>query len=190
MKATKVAELMTEYLGQKDLLKTTTLGGEETPTAEQQERLDVYLNCINDVVQSLGISYFPLKAITTLTSEDKKFSYTKFDKTLLQITKVVDVESGTKLRFKSFPEYFTAESAKALVSYCYQPAFASSFDDELDVVTNVVTPRLVALGAVSRYYLFEGMYTDSTAWSNMFERAILVASRPKRNLCIDKRSWF
>ncbi len=190
MKAKEVAILMTQYLGQKDLQTITTLGGDTQPTTEQQQTLNVYLNCINDVVQSLGIAYFPLKAMIVLSSEDKKFSYADFDRTLLQIIKVVDVQSGAKLRFKSFPEYFTANSKKVLVSYCYQPAFISSFDDDLDVVLNAVSPRMVALGAVSRYYLFDGMYTDSSAWENMFERAVLVASRAKHDLYIQKRSWF
>ncbi|MBQ7603071.1 MAG: hypothetical protein IJU58_02910 [Clostridia bacterium] len=190
MKALDVAKLMAQYLGHKDLLETTSFGGQTEPTQLQQDTINTYLTAINDVVQSLGISYFPLKSTQTLTSENMVYSYNLFENTLLQILKVVDKNTNTKLRFCSYPEYFTTSSKNIVVSFCYQPDFVEALNDELDVVANLVSVRMVAMGAVSRYYLFEGLYTESTAWSNMFERSILMASRSRHTLYIDKRSWF
>lgn len=190
MKAIDVAKLMAQYLGHKDLLSTTSFGGQVAPTQIQQDTINTYLTCINDVVQSLGISYFPLKATENLTSNNLSYSYNLFSNTLLQITKVSDALTKAKLRFRSYPEYFTTSSKNVDVTYCYQPDFVEALNDELDVQKNLVTIRMVALGAVSRYYLMEGLYTESTAWSNMFERAILMASRPQHALYIDRRSWY
>lgn len=190
MKAIDVAKLMAQYLGHKDLLTTTSFGGQVAPTQVQQDKINTYITCINDVVQSLGISYFPLKDTQTLSSNSYTYGYNLFTNTLLQIVKVLDTPTNTKLRFRSYPEYFTTSSKNITVTYCYQPDFVESLNDELDVVKNVVSIRMVALGAVSRYYLMEGLYTESTAWSNMFERSILMASRPLHTLYIDKRSWY
>lgn len=190
MQAKDVAKLMAQFLGHNDLLQTTQLGGQTAATSEQQQKLNVYLTCINDVVQSLGISYFPLKDNVVLNSENNFYSYSLFTKTLLQIYKVIDFNSKAKIRFKSYPEYFTANSNKIKVEYCYQPEFVTNFNDDLDVVNGQVSVRMIALGAVARYYLIDGLYTESTAWNNMFERAILISSRPVHNLYINKRGWF
>lgn len=190
MQAKDVAKLMAQYLGHTDLLDVVELDGQNQATTEQQQKLNVYLTCINDVVQSLGISYFPLKDKTVLSSENNMYSYNLFNKTLLQIIRVEDFVSKAKIRFKSYPEYFTVNSNKVKVEYCYQPEFVSDFSDELEVQKGMVSTRMIALGAVARYYLIEGLYTESTAWNNMFERAILISSRPLHNLYINKRGWF
>ena len=190
LQAKDVAKLMAQYLGHTDLLDVVELDGQNQATTEQQQKLNVYLTCINDVVQSLGISYFPLKDKAVLSSENNMHSYNLFNKTLLQIIRVEDFVSKAKIRFKSYPEYFTVNSNKVKVEYCYQPEFVSGFSDELEVQKGMVSTRMIALGAVARYYLIEGLYTESTAWNNMFERAILIGSRPLHNLYINKRGWF
>lgn len=190
MTAKQVAKLMALYLGHKDLLNTTTLDGVQTPTAEQNERLATYLNCINDVVQMIAISYFPLKAKEFLSSENKTFAYSSFQKPLLQIVSVKDAFLNAKVRFETYSDFFTTNSNYVEVVYNYQPEYAQTLASSLEVSKNFVSPRLIALGAVSRYYLFEGIHSESLAWNNMFERAVLVSKTPKRTLCINKRSWF
>lgn len=190
MKAKQVAKLMAQYLGQKELLSTTTLDGQQSPTTDQSEILATYLTCINDVVQTLATSYFPLNKKQQLESQNKVFSYSLFSKPLLQIVWVKDLKLDNKIRFNSFVDGFEADSTFIEVLYSYQPEFCQSFGDDLEVSLDCVTPRLVALGAVARYYLFEGLHKESEAWNRLFERAVLVASRPKRSLYIQKRSWF
>ena len=190
MTAKQVAKLMAQFLGHKDLLSTTTLDGETEPSSEQSQILSSYLNCINDVVQSLAISYFPLKQKQQLVSQNNQYPYSLFSMPLLQIVSVYDAFSNTKLRFESLDDHFVVDSNKIDVVYHYQPTYVSAFDDSLDISKTFVTPRLVALGAVSRFYLLDGLHSESQAWNNMFERAVLVAKRPRRNLYISKRSWF
>ena len=189
MTARETAKLMAQFLGHPNLLKTTTLGGVNMPTLEEEETLNVYLTCINDVVQTLGIAYFPLKATTILTSENKTFSYSLFQKPLLQITKVVDALTGSKIKFSSFPNFFQADSNKVIVNYNYQPAYCESWSSDLDVCQSRITPRLIALGGVARFYLINGMFEESSVWNNMFLRAVLVANEPKSQIYIQQRSW-
>ena len=108
----------------------------------------------------------------------------------MQIVSVKDSSTGAKLHFETYPEYFTAKSNSVEVVYNYQPDYAQAFNSSLDVAKYCVTPRLIALGAVARYYLFEGLLEESNAWNNMFERAVLIAQTPKHSTHINKRSWF
>ena len=190
MTAKQVAKLMAEFLGQKDLLSTTILDGEQTPTDQQNQILSSYLTCINDVVQTLAISYFPLKQKQKLSSDNKCFAYSSFSNPLLQVVSVVDASTNTKIRFEPFVDHFVADANEVEVVYNYQPTYVSSFNSNLEVSTQGVSSRMIALGAVARYYLLEGLHDESVAWNNLFERAVLVAGRPKRSLHINKRSWF
>lgn len=189
MTARETAKLMAQFLGHPELLKTTTLGGVNMPTLEEEETLNVYLTCINDIVQTLGIAYFPLKATAELTSSNKTYSFSLFQKPLLQITKVVDVLSGEKIKFSTFPNYFVADSNRVIVNYNYQPVYCENWTDELDVQQSNITSRLVALGAVARFYLINGLFEESSVWNNMFLRAVLVSKAARPQAHIQKRSW-
>jgi len=189
MTAIEVIKLACEYLGDYDLLKVTTLGGTNTPTDMQTEKITTLKTCLNDVVQSLALMYMPLKFIETLSSTTKEYNFVDFGKTVLEILKVKDLKNNP-LCFKCFPEYMTTTETKIIVEYCYQPNFVSSLSSELDVAKERVSIRLVALGVTARYFLYQGLYQESTAWDNMFERAILVANAKTGEARLKKRGWY
>ncbi len=181
--------LAAQYLGENDLLETTTLGGTKTPTEQQTEKLNLLLVCANDMMQTLAVLYFPLKYEEKLTNSTGKILFSNLSKPVTEILKVVE-EHGYSADFAVFPTYFETVKGQLTVVYNYLPAEVEDYSDTLEVAEGYVTKRLFALGVVSRYFLFNGMYTDAEQWQNMFASAVLVAQRPKTIRTMRKRRWL
>ena len=190
MTVLEVLKLTAQYLGDLDLLATTTFGGEAAPTPQQTEKINILMNCVNDSVQSLAVIYFPLKKQEVISSASGVYSFELFSKPLLDIVKIVDNRLKFSVDFAMFPEHFEAKAGSLFVTYTYLPTDATSISSKLDVVENKVSARMVALGTVSRYFLVTGMYQDANNWNEMFERAVLVAQRRKDNVVLKKRRWL
>lgn len=190
MTALEVIKLVAQYIGDSELIDTTTLGGQTTPSEQQTNKINTLLGCVNDTIQSLAILYFPLKREEVVTSSNGVYSFTLFSKTLLEIIKVVDNRLKFSVNYAMFPDYFESKAGSLLVSYTYLPQEIGNLNSKMEVVENKVTARMVALGVVSRYYLMVGMYQDANNWNEMFERAILVAQRRKDNVVLKKRRWL
>lgn len=190
MTVTDVLKLAVQYLGEGDLLQTTLLGGESTPTEQQNQKVNTLFNCVNDTVQVLATMYFPLKKEDILTSSNGIYPFTNFSKPVLDILKVLDSRIKFSVNYAMFAGHFEAKAGTLQVTYTYLPADATSFSQNLEVVENKVTARMVALGAVSRYFLITGMYQDASNWEEMFERAVLVSQRRKDNIVLKKRRWI
>lgn len=185
-----VLKLMAQYLCDPELKKTTLLGGEDAPNAQQTEKVNNMIESINDTVQNLAIMYFPLKKEEVVASTNGVYSFNLFSKPLLEILKIVDNKLKYSVDYVMFPEHFEAKVGSLFVTYTYLPADVASTSSTLEVVNNKVTARMVALGSVSRYYLTVGMYQDASNWNQMFERAVLVAQRRKDNIVLKKRRWL
>lgn len=185
-----VLKLTAQYLGDLDLLSTTTLGGETTPSQQQAEKINILQNCVNDTVQSLAVMHFPLKKEEVISSTNGVYSFNLFSKPLLDILKIVDSRLKFSVDYAMFPEHFEAKAGSLFVTYTYLPADATTISSKLDVVENKVSARMVALGTVSRYFLVTGMYQDANNWNEMFEQSILVAQRRKDNVVLKKRRWL
>ncbi len=185
-----VVKLVAQYIGEPDLLKTTTLGGDATPSEQQSNKINTLIDCVNDTVQNLAMMYFPLKKEEVVSSSNGVYSFTLFSKTLLDILSVVDNRLKYSVDYSMFPDYFESKTGSLLVSYTYLPSEVLSTSAKLEVVENKVTARMLALGVTSRYFLIVGMYQDANNWNEMFERAILVAQRRKDNVVLKKRRWL
>ena len=177
------------YLGESNLLNTTILDGTETADDQQTDKLNLLLTCVNDVVQTLALMYFPLKYEEKINNSTGKFNFSSLQKDLTDILKIVD-EHGYDADFAMFPTYFETKKGIFTVIYNYLPAKLENFTDNVEVVEGKVSLRLLALGTVSRYFLMCGMFNDAEAWESMFERAILVAQRAKTPKTIKKRRWL
>jgi len=189
MKALDVIKLTSLYIGQKDLLSTTTLGGNETPSASQTQTLDELLNCVNDVVETISILYFPLKFEQEITSNNGIVEFSSFSKNLCEILHVKD-KYGVSVDFELFPTYVKTNSGTHVYSYCYVPEPVSSFTADLDVSLSKVSVRLMVLGVVSRYYLMQGMFADAEAWQKVFDSTALALQNSRKNQVIHKRRWL
>lgn len=188
MTVTDVLKLAIQFLGEPDLAKTSTLGGTASPTQQQTAKLNSLLACVNDVVQSLALMYFPLKYEEVLENETGQISFSSLSKTVNNIVKVID-NHGFDADFATFPTYFETTKGQIRIIYYYTPAYLSNFSDSLEVALDKVSLRMVALGVVSRYFLINGLFSDAQEWNDMFERAILVAQRDKKPKTIKKRKW-
>ncbi len=189
MTAKDVIKHSVMYLGEGNLASTTSLGGTEVPDDQQTEKLNILLTCVNDVVETLALMYFPLKYEEKVQNDTGFVSFSELSKDLVDLLKVVD-KYGYELGFNAFPTYFEAPKGEITVVYNYAPTEVDDFTDTLEIAEGNVTLRMLSIGVVSRYYLITGMYNDAEAWQNMFERAVLVAKRPKTAKFIKKRRWF
>lgn len=178
-----------QYLGENELLKTTILDGTEAANAQQNDKLNILLTCVNDVVQTLALMYFPLKYEEKINNSTGKFQFSSLQKNLADILKIVD-EHGYDTDFAMFPTYFETKKGNFIIVYNYLPENIDSFTDVLEIAEGKVSLRMVALGTVSRYFLMSGMFNDAEAWENMFERAILVAQQAKTSKIMRKRRWL
>ncbi len=189
MTVKEVLALVAEYLGDTALKDTTQLGGTETATDQQAEKLNLLLTCVNDVTQSLATMYFPLKYEEIITNSNDKVQFSTLTKPVLDILKIVD-ERGYDVDFSIFPTYFEAKNGKLRVIYTYLPQYSANFTDSVEIAVDKVSKRLFAIGVVSRYYLMSGMFSDADAWEVMFERAILMRNSPKSMKTVKKRRWI
>ncbi len=189
MNVQDVIKIALPYLNEFELLETTTLGGTDTPTEQQTAKLNTLLACVNDIVETLALKYFPLKTEENINNSTGKVLFSSLTKPLIDIVKVVE-RHGFTADYAVFPTYFETSKGEITVIYNYAPETVDAFTDTLEVTGEKVTARIVALGVVSRYYLINGMYADAEAWQNMFERAILVSARPKNMRTIRKRRWM
>ncbi len=188
MKPLDVVKLVSLYIGQRDLLSTTTLGGNTAPTPDQAQTLDELLSCVNDVVETLAVMYFPLKQEETLVSNNGIVNFSSFSKTVCEIESVKD-QNGFNVDYEVFPTYLKTLSGSLNYIYNYIPNKVSSYSANLDVQLDKVSLRLMALGVVSRFYLIKGMFNESKAWNDVFLRTVLALQTPKRNQVIKKRRW-
>lgn len=184
-----ILKLVVDYIGDTDLKQTIQLGGSNTATQQQTEKLNILLSCVNDVAQTLAMMYFPLKKEEIINNTTGKILFDNLEKPCLDVLKIID-EKGYDVLFATFPTYIQAKQGKLSVFYTYAPDYVENFNDNVSVALGKVTERLFALGVVSRYYLMTGMYNDADAWESMFERAILASNRSKIAKTIKKRRWL
>ncbi len=188
MNAKNVLRLMAQYLGDIELSEVSQLGGDKIATSQQNEKIDTMLEAINDTVQVLATMYFPLKTEETINSKSGVVLFSELCKPIIKILKLTNKHKKS-IEYAFFPMYFETLPGVLNIVYTYLPEHVTDLDAELEVVKNKVTTRMVAIGAVSTYFMMTGMYNDASAWNNMFERACLVASGDK-SIHIKKRSWY
>ena len=189
MTAKNVITLVVQYLGEYDLLSTTTLGGNTAPSSEQTAKLNKLFSCVNDTIQTLSTMYFPLKYKQSITSQTGIYQFNSLQKELLEIIKLTDMYNYD-VKYEFFPAHFEAKNGTLNIEYTYLPDNATTFNQDLDIAKNFVTTRIVALGTISKYFMCLGMYNDANEWNKMFETACKVAKRRKDNVVIKKRRWL
>ncbi len=189
MIAQDVIKLAVKYIGEADLALTDILGGQIEATGQQIEKVELLLDCVNDVVQTLSLMYFPLKFEESVNSSTGIVNFADLTKPIVDILKLTD-EHNLEVDYTFFPTHFEAKKGKLNLVYTYMPDYVHSFREELEVAENKVSERLLALGVVARYFMFVGMYSDAEAWNMMFERACLVSKRRKDNVVMRKRRWI
>lgn len=189
MKANEVLTLVCEYLRDyqlKEVLEQDTLSD-----AGDGEKMKVKLlvTSLNDVVQSLALLYFPLKKLEKMQSTNGEYRYSDFENVVLEVVKVQD-GFGNNLRFKCFPEIVKVDANDIVMTYHYQPKFVEHVQDKLDIANEKVGIRMLVTGVLSRYYMYKGMYQESTAWERAFRITIMSAKAHSYSQNMPKRSWY
>ena len=183
-----VLKITCRNLGLEEFLSLTEFGGNEVATDEQALQIEQLIACINDVNQSIAYMYLPLKTIENITINNKKFEYSKFAKTLIEILWIKNA-SGLKQKHTCFPTFLSCENGSYTVNYTYAPSFVNNVNDVLDVHFKI-DARTMAYGVTSRYYLLKGLFSEANAWDIRFQQSLLVASRRNSNIRMYDRGWL
>ena len=189
MKANEVLALVCEYLRDyqlKDILEQDAL--DDAGDGEKM-KVKLLLTSLNDVVQSLALLYFPLKKLEKMQSTNGEYRYSDFENVVLEVIKVQD-NLGNTLRFKCFPEVVKVNANDIVMTYSYQPKFVESIQDKLDVANEKVGMRMMVTGVLSRYYMYKGMYQESTAWERAFRTTVMASKAHSYSQTMPKRSWY
>lgn len=110
MKVLEVIKQAVKYLGETDLMQTTTLGGAIAPTDLQTEKINTLIDCVNDTVQSLATMYFPLKYEEVVSSASGVYSFDLFAKPLLDILAIIDNRLKFSVNYAMFADHFEAKA--------------------------------------------------------------------------------
>lgn len=189
MKANEVLTLVCEYLRDYQLKEIIENGTLDTAGDGEKMKVKLMLTSLNDVVQSLALLYFPLKKLEGMKSDNGEYKYSDFENVVLEVIKIQD-NLGNNLHFKCFPEKVLVKSNDIVVTYHYQPEFVGNINDKLDIANERVGLRMLVTGVLSRYYMYKGMYQESTAWERAFTTTVMAAKSNSHSQIMPKRSWY
>ena len=182
-----VIKFVCKNLGLDELLSVQELGGTETADADQLKQIESFIDCVNDVNQSIAFMYLPLKTYENITISNKKFAYSDFSKTLIELLSLKN-EAGLKQKFYTYPTFITCENGSYTASYTYVPNYVSNLSDTIEI-NQKVDARTLAYGVVAKFYLLKALFSEANAWDARFQQALLVASRKKGEVKMCGRWW-
>lgn len=182
-----VIKLALKNLGLDELLELQQFGGQNEADSEQLLQIQKLTDCLNDVIQSIAFMYLPLRTFENITVTNKKFSFSNFSKTPIELLFLKN-EAGLKQKFYTYPTFFTCENGNYTASYTYVPSGVSNLSDSIEI-NQKLDARTVAYGVVARFFLLKGLFSEANAWDAKFQQALLVASRKKSEIKMCGRWW-
>lgn len=180
MKLKEVVEIALTYLGDDD-------ASVSAQTAKHPKN-QLLIKCANLMLKEIATDYMPLVESETIALKDGKFDYDLFAHRVLEILKIVDVTSGTSVKFEQKPSFCVVFSkGNVEVRYSYLPEDIS-VEDEC-VMSSKITSKTLALGAASEYCLIEGMYEQSALFGDKFREEMKNICRRNNEIRVKPRVW-
>jgi len=178
------------FLGLEDLLKTTALSGETTPTTSEYKILNLLLACTNCVIDEIASDYFPLLIEEEVVPNgDCKIEYSSLSKAVHTIKSLKDI-MGNTVKFIEFPKYLKVDYPyNCQIVYTYLPTRATAFDNEVDVVDTRVTIRLIALGVACEYCYLTLRNDQAESFDKRYKDALLSVYSKPSEICLKARRW-
>ncbi|MBR7091551.1 MAG: hypothetical protein IKC79_03795 [Clostridia bacterium] len=189
MEAKEVLALACEYLRDYQLKEILENDNTDSVSDGQESKIKLLVTSLNDVVQTLALMYFPLKKTENIKSDTGEYKYEDFEKIVLEVIKVYD-RLGNAVKYKCYPESMHTGLNEINVTYHYQPDFVENMGDKLNVAYERVSLRMLVTGVLARYYMYQGMYQESTAWERAFQTTILAAKSSNHTQALPRRSWY
>ncbi len=182
----KVKEIisMVGFLLSDEELKNYAEDSTNTASEETLKTVDDLLRCLYIVSTEIASDRLELKKEEDFSVADKKISFSEFSRPPYRIRKVLN-QNGRRLPFWLKPTYLTVNSNKVKIEYSFLPNL-KKLEDESDFTYTSVTDKTLAFGVIAEYKLLKGFTEEAYAWREKFEKDLLSALVPKRNLILKK----
>lgn len=183
----EILSLSALEIGRDDLVDYFNGGAETSGQSQASADADKMFACYKLVVSELSEEFYPLTKTETLTSESKRYYYSQFSITPIEI-KAVYV-GDKKVDYTVTPFYFSCDYDSVSVVYEYYPS-ATSIAEECPYANTKISGRIVALGVAREFLLVQGLYDQAVIFSERFTNALSSVLVSKGCGRIKARGWF
>lgn len=167
-----------------DILRSTT-----TIEEVENDDMELLINCINLVCNSIATDYIPLTKTKRVINVSGIIPLQGFAKEqLYKILRITD-SYGQKLHFKIIAGGIVCAKGDVDITYSYFPR-EYTFNDTIDEFCVDLTERVVSMGVVSEYLFIRGNGDDASIWEDRFKNAMRSIMRPRREVAMPKRRWW
>jgi len=158
--------------------------------AQSTQTLNDLVLCTNLVVDELACDYFPLLIVEKVESQQRKIDFSSLAKTILKVFALKD-EFGANIPYKTFPTYLLlGKDQKCDLTYSYAPTQPQTITQALDIVSSVLTPRIVAFGVAKEYCLLKSLYDQADYYNARFVNALENVKTKQSSIRLPKRRWI
>ena len=130
-------------------------------SAETYEKLNIFVNLTNLVINELACTYVPMVIEEQLSFVNGKAFYKDFSKKAVKILGVKDM-SGVELEFVDKAEYLQVPfsvNQSLVVEYQYSPDNYSILD-KIGYTEKDISARVIAYGVASEYFINQGNFSS------------------------------
>ncbi|MEG1394837.1 MAG: hypothetical protein RSD04_03695 [Clostridia bacterium] len=181
MRINEIVENALLFLGDGDVKVTKQM--------EQDEKIKLLSKCANMIVKEIACKFLPLVAKQNVVTKNNAFAYDQLNNRVLEIVKIVELNSGISLDFVQTPDICKVIGAQNIeVTYKYIPR-DGAIDGECEI-SNKVLVKTVALGACAEYCIIQGLYQQSVVFGQKYDEDIEWAKKSNKEIKIKPRRWF
>ena len=158
-------------------------------SAETYEKLNIFVNLTNLVINELACTYVPMVIEEQLSFVNGKAFYKDFSKKAVKILGVKDM-SGVELEFVDKAEYLQVPfsvNQTLIVEYQYSPDNYYILD-KIGYTEKDISARVIAYGVASEYFINQGNFEQAVIYHKRYVDEISLLTLPK-NSKIKQRRW-
>lgn len=189
MKIRDILELTCVLLQKNELINTGIFYKLHNDYVEKHlqtnKELQMLMRCANLVVKEVATEFVPLMHKQTITSHNGQISYAEFDKLLLDVASIKDL-NGEVVTAYTFPDHIAIEDGTFVFRYAYIPTDKSFFEDIDDKKTD---SKIFAYGTAAEYCLIKGDYNNALYWERRYKDALYNATSKDTAVILPKRRW-
>lgn len=180
MKLEEVITIALTYLGDE-------MSGDDLAKSEYDDKIKLLVKCANIMMTEIASDYLPLEDECEVEAKEYRFSYENIPRRVHSIVSITD-DKNQNVDFKSRSyTCLTSKNGMLKVRYKYLPEQVDLKDD-CDVDTRV-SERTLALGTCAEYCMINGMYEQSSGFSERFKQDMRSCVRPPKSITIKAREW-
>ena len=181
-----ILKLVCSFVGERDILSKFEVE-DSTFTAREEQKVESMVRCFNLVLQEIASDYIPFLIKEEIDVENSILNFSNLNKSVVNVYEIKN-RFGMNLKFKLFPNYVEIEGKAKSIVYSFLPD-EKGLNDEAELCCGI-TPRVLAYGIASEYFLIEGIGEDAEIWEERFKESLFILSRKRGEHILPKRNWI